>query len=1080
MLGVLYWHECFHATRQRPHAIRLTRSPLLHALHSHSPANGNSKMLPKDDDNAAKRPQEPVQSQDTNIWAKLDQIVRQADEEKVKDATANLDALLVFAGLYSAILTAFLIESYKNLQPDRKEQLLERIAGQTENYSFRGGYLNSTYDPSQATPFAAATSDIRVNVCWFASLILSLSTASFGILVRQWLREYLAIASIIPEERVRIRHYRARGLEDWGLFEITAFLPVLLQIAFALFFRRPLFFQRCGAFKHRDDEHRGLSARCPYKTTFLKAFFTVIRPHVRSNVIPLVRPLILLPVALLHLVASVPRLVSANPQLIQLCDQLRTVWENIVSTARAAVGSCIHLVHSRRPTSAEQEAPEFISLSSSFSFASSIPAFFTMRVQSPTNTESTDRQQSQESSDYMCVNILKHVFKNALSEPPNAQEEAEVRSTDHNDLAVFVNIDSLFLDDYLLSNVRDDLQRRPRPVREVLPFVAALVRSRAVAVAVGVIAQSTFALIMALTSSQGSIASETVNILLQQLSDYESWSQTSVFASQMVAISERDSGWPAYCLSRIGYAWQASNPEDAAASLRLVVHYSFVARDIDDALLHLLECVEHPNPDLIAPTPDDILVIFDIACIILHNYQAKHATGEGQIKEFSTNITRLLAFVFEAIPKLQKWLPDVGIGYLCIPAAEDINTYDVLQQFFENPHFTYALLLFLSDRLQYLSSYNAPRVFFMTLTAAVSVDNATAISILNACTKFFEAHTGFGLLQPLATLRLCYLILRVLLNDNQEVLESWHRLFLNAIACINTANTPHHTVCEDGGCEVGHTDLCRAASNILRRQDKDHKDQEVIYRQGVRPSFTVDEETVAYLEWCKHFHANKARIPDTMVDKLRRFVCSLNTMNKHGRKFWRIRRLEDLERDKKENKDTGCPDNATASSGSIDLEVMVPTPTEPTAGLPRSARRHAKSLFESFNSDFAYKPASNSYLLAPLDVHAVDSAPVAVPLNAFLTTAVPFALTLPSNPIGDCHERSLRTQEAQPEPSESSHPLPIATYSRMQPNAGGTAPNAGGSSPESTEALQAVEGFNASQSLGLHRWRGRSRRRHYS
>ncbi|KAJ3555286.1 hypothetical protein NM688_g2665 [Phlebia brevispora] len=126
-------------------------------------------LLLKDNSGEAKRTGEPANG--TNPWVKIDQTVHQVDEEKVKDSTANLDALLVFAGLYSAILTAFLIESSKNLQSDLTEQLLRQIAGQTANYSFHGGYLNSTYNPSQMAPFEVATSDIPVNVCWLASLI---------------------------------------------------------------------------------------------------------------------------------------------------------------------------------------------------------------------------------------------------------------------------------------------------------------------------------------------------------------------------------------------------------------------------------------------------------------------------------------------------------------------------------------------------------------------------------------------------------------------------------------------------------------------------------------------------------------------------------------------------------------------------------------------------------------------------------------------------------------------------------------------------------------------------------------------
>lgn len=175
-----------------------------------------------------------------------------------------------------------------------------QIAGQGANYRFTGGFLNSTFDPSQIPPFQVALSDLQVNVCWFASLILSLAAASYGILVKQWLREYLAIDRTAPHERMRIRHFRARGIEEWKLFEIAAFLPVLLQISLTLFFVGLCFFTASvhpfigrtsiclvggWAFFFVCSVLAPLfSARCPYRTTFLKAILRNMRPHVLHTV----------------------------------------------------------------------------------------------------------------------------------------------------------------------------------------------------------------------------------------------------------------------------------------------------------------------------------------------------------------------------------------------------------------------------------------------------------------------------------------------------------------------------------------------------------------------------------------------------------------------------------------------------------------------------------------------------------------------------------------------------------------------------------------------------------------------------
>lgn len=177
--------------------------------------------------------------------------------------------------------------------------LLRQITLQTSNYTFAAGRLTSAVLPnSKPSIFDASTTDIRVNVCWFASLILSLSTASFGMLVQQWLREYLYIDRTVPQERIRIRHFRSRGLEAWRLFEIAAVLPLLLQLSLVLFFTGLCFFTAsvhssigdatlclvCGwaALFGFAILAPLISPSCPYKTTFLKAAFRRLRSLVRN------------------------------------------------------------------------------------------------------------------------------------------------------------------------------------------------------------------------------------------------------------------------------------------------------------------------------------------------------------------------------------------------------------------------------------------------------------------------------------------------------------------------------------------------------------------------------------------------------------------------------------------------------------------------------------------------------------------------------------------------------------------------------------------------------------------------------
>ncbi|KAI0089669.1 hypothetical protein BDY19DRAFT_889238, partial [Irpex rosettiformis] len=174
-------------------------------------------------------------------WAALDTIIRDFDEEKVRNCKEDIDTLLVFAGLFSAVLTAFVIESYSTLLEDTAGEsliTLRQIAAQTSSYEMRGAFLNSTAIPSPPlpVPFAPSSTNIRINVLWFASLLFSLIAASFGILVKQWLREYLTVQNPSPQARLRVRHLRYPQLAKWQIFEIAAFLPLLLQLSLGLFF----------------------------------------------------------------------------------------------------------------------------------------------------------------------------------------------------------------------------------------------------------------------------------------------------------------------------------------------------------------------------------------------------------------------------------------------------------------------------------------------------------------------------------------------------------------------------------------------------------------------------------------------------------------------------------------------------------------------------------------------------------------------------------------------------------------------------------------------------------------------------
>lgn len=140
--------------------------------------------------------------------------------------------------MFSAVVTTFVAESYKLLQEDPNDttaRLLTLAVAQLHNLN-----INNTSAPAittkSATPFIAPTFAIRVNIVWFVSLTLSLSTVALGILCMQWLRAYQRYPTIAPQEAVGLRQMRYQGLMKWRVPAIVTGLPLLLQGGLILFF----------------------------------------------------------------------------------------------------------------------------------------------------------------------------------------------------------------------------------------------------------------------------------------------------------------------------------------------------------------------------------------------------------------------------------------------------------------------------------------------------------------------------------------------------------------------------------------------------------------------------------------------------------------------------------------------------------------------------------------------------------------------------------------------------------------------------------------------------------------------------
>ncbi|OBZ66579.1 hypothetical protein A0H81_13509 [Grifola frondosa] len=189
-----------------------------------------------------------VQKQDvdtdeaTVAWRRCAEVLHDNNKSLLQGWKDEIDTLLVFAGLFSAVLTAFNAQSYQLLQPDPADAsvaLLMQISMQLNSFTVNPSFINSTHPASlnPQTAFQVPSYAVRVNILWFSSLILSLSSASIGILVKQWLNQYShgLIGTSHSRETARLHQYRYESLVKWRVLAILTLLPLLLQTALSLF-----------------------------------------------------------------------------------------------------------------------------------------------------------------------------------------------------------------------------------------------------------------------------------------------------------------------------------------------------------------------------------------------------------------------------------------------------------------------------------------------------------------------------------------------------------------------------------------------------------------------------------------------------------------------------------------------------------------------------------------------------------------------------------------------------------------------------------------------------------------------------
>ncbi|KAF9050934.1 hypothetical protein BDP27DRAFT_1515236, partial [Rhodocollybia butyracea] len=172
---------------------------------------------------------------EARVWRVYVDEAKPFDNDMVGELVDSIDILLVFAGLFSAVLSTFVAQTSQSLSQDYAQLSASYLSELTMLVRANTNSTAILNIPLTSTAFSPAIFDLWVNGLWFISLVFSLSVALFAVLARQWLRQYMSIITGTPQQQAFIRQFRFDGLEKWGVQSLIGMLPTLLHLALMLF-----------------------------------------------------------------------------------------------------------------------------------------------------------------------------------------------------------------------------------------------------------------------------------------------------------------------------------------------------------------------------------------------------------------------------------------------------------------------------------------------------------------------------------------------------------------------------------------------------------------------------------------------------------------------------------------------------------------------------------------------------------------------------------------------------------------------------------------------------------------------------
>ncbi|KAF8471355.1 hypothetical protein DFH94DRAFT_608825, partial [Russula ochroleuca] len=176
-----------------------------------------------------------------SIYSKF---AEEEDNKMTERWQKDADGILIFAGLFSAVVATLLSVTISDLKPSPQPQ----SQGISEFYlknicRFLSHQNESCESPpsliSDSSTFSPSRSALWVNSLWFLSLSISLTCAMLATFMQKWARRYIRITQpsrYSPHKRARLRAFFSDGVDKWHVSWTVEALPTLLHISLFLFF----------------------------------------------------------------------------------------------------------------------------------------------------------------------------------------------------------------------------------------------------------------------------------------------------------------------------------------------------------------------------------------------------------------------------------------------------------------------------------------------------------------------------------------------------------------------------------------------------------------------------------------------------------------------------------------------------------------------------------------------------------------------------------------------------------------------------------------------------------------------------